>query len=79
MNMQWGSGGTAPCTILLALDGDEWSASCPSHFIPGKKPLVPSGWEAGWATEPHCLVLPPNTGYITLLISVYIYTVMFSW
>jgi len=31
----WGSGGIALLFFLiLALHGDEWSAHCPSHFIP---------------------------------------------
>jgi hypothetical protein len=36
-----------------ALDGGEWSASCPGRALPpGKGPLVPFGQEAGWAPEP---------------------------
>jgi hypothetical protein len=42
------SGGTA----LLSLDGGEWSYSRPGRFTPGNEPPVPTGWEAGWATEP---------------------------
>jgi hypothetical protein len=39
--------------LTLALDGGEWSASCPSRALPpGKGPLVPIGLEAGWAPEP---------------------------
>jgi hypothetical protein len=30
----------------------EWSASHPCDFTPAKKPPVPYGEEAGWATEP---------------------------
>jgi len=36
----------------LALDGDEWSASHPGCFNPREKVPVPTGEEAGWATEP---------------------------
>jgi hypothetical protein len=36
-----------------ALDGGEWSASRPSCILPpGKRPMVPIGQEAGWASEP---------------------------
>jgi hypothetical protein len=39
--------------LTLALDGVEWSASRPGHALPpGKGPLVPTGQEAGWASEP---------------------------
>jgi hypothetical protein len=39
--------------LTLALDGGEWSASCPGRALPpGKEPLVPNGEEAGWAPEP---------------------------
>jgi hypothetical protein len=35
-----------------ALDGGEWSVSCPDHALPPPKGLpVPTGQEAGWATE----------------------------
>jgi hypothetical protein len=33
--------------VTLALDGDEWSASCPGRALP----LIPIGQEAGWAPE----------------------------
>jgi hypothetical protein len=36
----------------LALDGGEWSASCPSHFNPRKELAVPTVKEAVWALEP---------------------------
>jgi hypothetical protein len=29
--------------LTSALDGDEWSASCPDRFTPGKEPPVPIG------------------------------------
>jgi hypothetical protein len=36
-----------------AIDGGEWSASCPGRAIaPGKGPPVPIIQEAGWAPEP---------------------------
>jgi hypothetical protein len=48
----WGSGGIAPPFLTSALDGGGWSASRPDRFGPGKKPQVPVGQEAGWASEP---------------------------
>jgi len=39
--------------LTLALDGGEWSASCPCHLPSEKEPSLPTGWEAGWA--PVCL------------------------
>jgi hypothetical protein len=39
--------------LTSALDGDEWSASCPGRALgPGKGPQVPIVQEAGWAPEP---------------------------
>jgi hypothetical protein len=39
--------------LTSALDGGEWSASRPGHALhPGKGPPVPTGQEAGWASEP---------------------------
>jgi hypothetical protein len=36
-----------------ALDGGEWSASCPGRALPpGKGPPLPIVQEAGWAPEP---------------------------
>jgi hypothetical protein len=36
-----------------ALDGGEWSATCPGRALaPGKGPPVPFVQEAGWAPEP---------------------------
>jgi hypothetical protein len=32
----WGSGGIAPPFLTSAIDGGEWSASRPCHFIPGE-------------------------------------------
>jgi hypothetical protein len=31
--------------LTLALDGGEWSASCPGCFTPGKESLVPTGYK----------------------------------
>jgi hypothetical protein len=43
----WGSGGIAPTCLTLVLDGGEWSASCPGHFIPGERgPGI--HWIGGW-------------------------------
>jgi hypothetical protein len=46
--------GIAPAhSLTSALDGGEWSASCPGRALPpGKGPPVPIGQEAGWAPEP---------------------------
>jgi hypothetical protein len=34
-------------SLTLALDGGEWSASCPGHFTPGgRAPDTP--WIGGW-------------------------------
>jgi hypothetical protein len=39
--------------MTSALDGGEWSASCPGRALPpGKGPPVSIGQEAGWAPEP---------------------------
>jgi hypothetical protein len=39
--------------LTSALDGGEWSVSCPSSTLPpGKEPPVPTGQEAGLAPEP---------------------------
>jgi hypothetical protein len=39
--------------LTSALDGGEWSASCPGRALPPGKGLpVPIGQEAGWAPEP---------------------------
>jgi hypothetical protein len=38
-----------------ALDWGEWLASRPGRALrPGKRPPVPIGQEAGWASEPVC-------------------------
>jgi hypothetical protein len=42
-------------SLTPALDGGEWSASCPGRDLaPGKgpPPPVPIGQETGWALEP---------------------------
>jgi hypothetical protein len=48
------TGGIAPTLFLtLALEGGEWSATCPDRALPpGKEPPVPTVQEAGWAPEP---------------------------
>jgi hypothetical protein len=33
----WGSGGTAPPSLISALGGDDWSASRPNYFIPRER------------------------------------------
>jgi len=38
--------------LTLALDGGEWSASRPGHFIRGEEPQAFIGYEAGWDPEP---------------------------
>jgi hypothetical protein len=38
--------------LASALVGDEWSDSRPGRLIHGDSPLVPIGYEAGWAPEP---------------------------
>jgi len=42
-----GSGGTAPHTLLVGLDGDEWSASCTGHFHSEERPWYPSDRRLG--------------------------------
>jgi hypothetical protein len=37
--------------MTSALNGREWSALRPGCLTPGKKPLVPTGQESGWASE----------------------------
>jgi hypothetical protein len=32
-----GGGGKAPSFLTSALDGSEWSASCPGRFTPGER------------------------------------------
>jgi hypothetical protein len=45
----WGRGGIAPPFLTSAVDEDEWSASRPDRFTPGKKFTVPHwiGWRVG--------------------------------
>jgi hypothetical protein len=38
--------------MISAPDGDEWSASRPGRFTPGKETSVLSGYEGGWVPEP---------------------------
>jgi hypothetical protein len=35
-----GRGGVVPSSLILLLDGGEWSASCPGHFKMGKETPV---------------------------------------
>jgi hypothetical protein len=37
--------------LAFFLDGNEWLASHPGCFFPGKEPLITNGQEAGWASE----------------------------
>jgi len=37
MKAYWGSGVIAPCILTLALDGNEWSASCSDCFTPRER------------------------------------------
>jgi hypothetical protein len=39
----WESGGTAPSSLTLEVDGNEWSASRLCRFIHGKKSTVTIG------------------------------------
>jgi hypothetical protein len=34
-------------SLILALDGGEWSASCPGHFIPRER-APGTHWIGGW-------------------------------
>jgi hypothetical protein len=43
----WGSGGIAPTSLTSALDGGEWSASRPCHFIPWEG-VPDTHWIGGW-------------------------------
>jgi hypothetical protein len=43
----WGSGGIAPPFLTLALDGGEWSASCPS-LITRRERVHSTHWLWGW-------------------------------
>jgi hypothetical protein len=42
-----GRGGIAPPVYKSALDGGEWSASRPGHFIPGER-APRTHWIGGW-------------------------------
>jgi hypothetical protein len=50
----WGSGGIAPRILMtLALDGGEWSASCPWPLYPlGKSPCYPLNRRTGGTQSP---------------------------
>jgi hypothetical protein len=43
-----GSGGIAPPFLTSALQGGEWSASCPYHFPLRKESLVTIGYGSRW-------------------------------
>jgi len=48
MKAYWGSGGIAPIhSLTSALDGGEWSASCPGHFTPRERDPG-THWIGGW-------------------------------
>jgi hypothetical protein len=54
-------------SLPSALDGDEWSASCPSRFIPGER-APGTHWLGGWMgprtgldTEENYLLPLPGT------------------
>jgi hypothetical protein len=42
-----GSGGIAPLLLTSALDGGEWSASCPARFTP-EDGAAGTHWIGGW-------------------------------
>jgi hypothetical protein len=53
MEVQGGRRYSSYSFMTSALDRGEWSTSCLScTLLPGKGPLVPTGQEAGWASEP---------------------------
>jgi hypothetical protein len=48
MKTYFGNGGIAPHAFLTsALDGGEWSASCPGRFTPRER-VLGTHWIAGW-------------------------------
>jgi hypothetical protein len=44
---KWPDTGSAPPFLTLALDGGEWSVSCPGHFIPREGAWCPSDRRLG--------------------------------
>ena len=38
---------SSTCSLVLALDGDEWSALCFCHFMPGKRVPIILDWRLG--------------------------------
>jgi hypothetical protein len=54
MKMYWGNGGTAPRIFTSALDGGEWSASCPGRFILRKRSHG-TNWIGGWVGPRACV------------------------
>jgi hypothetical protein len=47
MKTYWGSGGIAPRILTSALDGGEWSASCPACFTPRERAPA-THWIGSW-------------------------------
>jgi hypothetical protein len=37
--------------LAFFLDGNEWLASHPGCFFPGREPLITNGQEVGWTSE----------------------------
>jgi hypothetical protein len=60
MKLYWGRGGIARCSLTLALDGSEWSASRPGSFIPGPRAVldavvkrnIPTTWQVSDSRTP---------------------------
>jgi hypothetical protein len=55
----WRSGGTAPTFLIAAIDGGEWSASCPATLPPGRNsPRYPLNRRLGvpQTRSGHCRV-----------------------
>jgi hypothetical protein len=50
----WWRDSIAPPLLTLALDVNEWSASCPSHFTLWEKDAG-THWIGGWAGPRACL------------------------
>jgi hypothetical protein len=57
------------CGVIapLALDGGQWSTSCPSHLTPGKRAPTTHQYEAGWAclnVQKNLLTLPVSETWV---------------
>jgi hypothetical protein len=48
MKRYWRSGGTVPCILTSALDGDRWWASRHGHFNPRERATDNTNWIGGW-------------------------------